>query len=87
MLAFYQKCTREEVHMAEQQRNAPDRPAAERYYAEYVDLIVAGSTWEVALREAINEKAKRSWKLISVTKAPNVDGLFLVWDTSGFFSG
>lgn len=73
--------------MAEQQRKAPDRPAAERYYAEYVVLPTAGGAAEVALQEAINEKAKRSWKLISVTKAPDVDGLFLVWDTSGFFSG
>jgi hypothetical protein len=47
---------------------------------------VRGSA-EVTLQEAINEKAKRSWKLISVTKAPGDDGLFLVWDTSGFFSG
>ena len=75
------------MHVAEQQRKAPDRPAAERYYAEYVDLTVAGSTSEAALQEAINEKAKRSWKLISVTKAPGDDGLFLVWDTPGFFSG
>ena len=73
--------------MAEQQRKSPERPAAERYHAEYVDLTVAGSTAEVALQEAINEKAKRRWKLISVTKAPGDDDLFLVCDTSGFFSG
>jgi hypothetical protein len=73
--------------MAEQQRKAPDRPAAERYYAEYVGLPAAGGSAEVALQEAINEKAKRSWKLISVTKELGGDGLFLVWDTSGFFSG
>jgi hypothetical protein len=41
--------------MAEQQRKAPDRPAAERYFTEYVDLTVAGSTAEVALQEAIND--------------------------------
>jgi hypothetical protein len=73
--------------MAEQQRKAPDRPAAERYYAEYVGLPTAGGSAEVALQEAISEKAKRGWKLISVTKEPGGDGLFLVWDTSGFFSG
>ncbi len=66
---------------------APDRPAAERYYAEYVGLPAAGSSAEVALREAINEKAKQSWKLVSMAKEPSGDGLFLVWDTSGFFSG
>jgi hypothetical protein len=73
--------------MAEQQRKAPGRPAAERYYAEYIRLPAAESSAEVALQEAINEKAKRSWKLISMAQEPSGDGLFLVWDTSGFFSG
>jgi hypothetical protein len=73
--------------MAEQQRKASDRPAAERYYAEYVSLAVVEGSAEVALQEAINEKAKRSWKLVSMAKEPGGGGLFLVWDTSGFFSG
>ena len=73
--------------MAEQQRKAPGRPAAERYYAEYIRLPAAEGSAEVALQEAINEKAKRSWKLISMAQEPSGDGLFLVWDTSGFFSG
>jgi hypothetical protein len=42
---------------------------------------------KVALQEAINEKAKQSWQLVSMVKEPGGDGLFLVWDTSGFFSG
>jgi hypothetical protein len=73
--------------MAEQQRKAPGRPAAERYYAEYIRLPAAEGSAEVALQEAINEKAKQSWKLISMAQEPSGDGLFLVWDTSGFFSG
>jgi hypothetical protein len=73
--------------MAEQQREAPGRPAAERYYAEYIRLPAAEGSAEVALQEAINEKTKRSWKLISMAQEPSGDGLFLVWDTSGFFSG
>jgi hypothetical protein len=73
--------------MAEQQRKAPDRPVAERYYAEYVRLPATEDSAQAALQEAISEKAKRGWKLISVTKEPGGDGLFLVWDTSGFFSG
>lgn len=73
--------------MTEQQRKAPDRPAAERYYAEYVRLPTAMGSLEVALQEAINEKAKRSWQLVSMAKEPSGDGLFLVWDTSGIFSG
>ncbi len=73
--------------MAEQQRKAPDRPVAERYYAEYVRLPATEGSAQAALQEAINEKAKRSWQLISVTQNPASQGLFLVWDTSGFFSG
>ncbi len=73
--------------MTEQQRKAPGRPAAERYYAEYVGLPTAEGSVEAALQTAINERAKLGWKLVSMTKEPSGDGLFLVWDTSGFFSG
>jgi hypothetical protein len=73
--------------MTEQQRKAPNRPAAERYYTEYVSLAAVDGSAEIALQEAINEKAKRSWKLLSIAKEPSSVGLFLVWDTSGFFSG
>ena len=72
--------------MAEQQRKAPDRPVAERYYAEYVRLPATEDSAQAALQEAINDKAKRSWQLISVTQNPTNQGLFLGWDTSGFFS-
>ncbi len=75
--------------MTEHQRKAPERPAAERYYAQYAALGVGteGSP-EAALQEAINEGARQSWKLISVTKDPtSSDGVILVWDTSGVFSG
>ena len=73
--------------MAEQQRKAPDRPVAERYYAESVRLPTTENSAQTALQEAINENAKRRWQLISVTQNPTSQGLFLVWDTSGFFSG
>ena len=75
--------------MAEQQRQAPDRPAAERYYAKYAALGVgSGGSPEAALQEAINEGARQSWKLISVMQDPtSSEGAILVWDTSGFFSG
>ena len=74
--------------MTEHQREASDRPEAERYYAQYAALKAdpEGSS-EAALQEAINEGARQSWKLISVTQDPASQGLFLVWDTSGFFSG
>ncbi len=74
-----------EVYVAEQQRKAPDRPVAERYYAEYVRLPAAEESTQAALQEAINEKTKRSWKLVSVANEPT--GLFLVWDAfHRFFS-
>jgi hypothetical protein len=73
--------------MAEQQRKAPDRPAAERYFVQYLGLSFAGDSPDAVLQEAINERAKVSWKLVSMVKEPSGYGLFLVWDTSGFFSG
>ena len=74
--------------MTEHQRQAAERPAAERYYAQYAALGVdPGGAPEAALQEVINEGARQSWKLISVTQDPTSGGVLLVWDTSGFFSG
>jgi hypothetical protein len=74
--------------MAEEQREAPDRPEAERYYAQHASLEAGESgSSEAALQEAINEGARQSWKLVGVTQDPTSGGVILVWDTSGFFSG
>ncbi len=75
--------------MSEGQREAPDRPEAERYYAQYASLDVGSDrSPEAALQEAINQGARHSWKLIGVTQDPtSSEGVILVWDTSGFFSG
>ena len=73
--------------MAEREREARDVPEPERYHAEYVPLPGGEGASLVALQEALNENARHSWKLISVTQDPASQGLFLVWDTSGFFSG
>ena len=74
--------------MTEHQRQAAERPAAERYYAQYAALSVGpGGSPEAALQEAINEGARQSWKLISVMQDSESEGAILVWDTSGFFSG
>ena len=75
--------------MTEQQRGAPDRPEAERYYAQHASLDVEGvGSPQAALQVAINEGARHSWKLVGVTQDPTKDGdVILVWDTSGFFSG
>ena len=74
--------------MAEREREAHGAPEAERYHAEYVPLPGGGEGASlVALQEAINENARHSWKLISVSHDPTSQGLFLIWDTTGFFSG
>lgn len=74
--------------MTEGQRDAPDRPEAERYYAQYASLEAGeGSSSEAALQAAINKGARQSWKLIGVTQDPTSEGVIMVWDTSGFFSG
>jgi hypothetical protein len=73
--------------MAEQQRKAPDRPAAERYFVQYLSLSVAEDSPEAVLQVSINERTKVGWKLVSMVREPSGYGLFLVWDTSGFFSG
>ena len=74
--------------MAERERHAHGKPEAERYHAEYVTLPGgAEGASLVALQEAINENARHSWKLISVAQDPTSQGIFLVWDTTGFFSG
>jgi hypothetical protein len=75
--------------MTEGQREAPDRPEAERYYAQHATLDVEGTgSSHAALQTAINEGARHSWKLVGVMQDPTTDGgVILVWDTSGFFSG
>jgi hypothetical protein len=74
--------------MAERERGAHGVPEAERYHAEYVPVPGGGEGASLAtLQEAINENARQSWKLISVAQDPSSQGLFLVWDKSGFFSG
>ena len=74
--------------MAEREREAHGVPEAERYHAEYVPLPGGGEGASLAaLQEANNENARHSWKLVSVTHDPTSQGLVLIWDTTGFFSG
>ncbi|MDQ3911761.1 MAG: hypothetical protein M3305_08345 [Actinomycetota bacterium] len=76
------------MRMAEREREAHGVPEPERYVAEYVPLPDGGEDASlVALQESLNENARHSWKLISVAHDPTSRGLFLVWDTTGFFSG
>jgi len=75
--------------MAEEQSRAPSAQEAERYYAEHVQLdsATAGSP-QTTLQEAMNKGARQSWRLVGVVVDPtSPGGIFLVWDTTGFFSG
>ncbi|MDQ3925963.1 MAG: hypothetical protein M3272_03110 [Actinomycetota bacterium] len=75
--------------MAEEQSQAPRVQEAERYYSEHVqlDTAITGSPLK-ALQESLNKGARQSWKLVGVVQDPtSPGGIFLVWDTQGFFSG
>jgi hypothetical protein len=75
--------------MAEEQRQSPGLLEAERYYSEHVQLDsgIARSP-HMALQESINKGARQSWRLVGMVQDPtSLGGVFLVWDTTGFFSG
>jgi hypothetical protein len=75
--------------MAEEHNQAPGLQEAERYYSEHIQLDseIAGSP-HMALQESINKGARQSWSLVGVVQDPtSPGGVFLVWDTTGFFSG
>ena len=70
-------------------RSEPEPPAPERYYAERISPTppeIEGLSI-AALQEAINEGARKSWRLIGVVNEPTGQGVILVWDLEGFFSG
>ena len=85
----YQECRGLEV-CNDRATETGARPGARQRSAitpRYVSLPTTEGSVEAALQAAINERAKLGWKLISVAKEPSSYGLFLVWGTSGFFSG
>jgi hypothetical protein len=70
-------------------RSEPEPPAPERYYAERVSPNPPETEGlsMAALQEAINEGARKSWRLTGVVNEPMGRGVILVWDLEGFFSG
>ncbi len=62
---------------------------AERYYSEHVQLDSASTGLpHRTLQESMNKGARQSWRLVGVVVDPtSLGAIFLVWDTSGFFSG
>jgi hypothetical protein len=63
---------------------------AERYYSEHVqrDSAENAESPHKALQGAMNKGARQSWRLVGVVQDPtSPGGVFLVWDTTEFFSG
>jgi hypothetical protein len=72
----------------EQERSAAGAPEPDRYYAEHVTVASGPEGLSVAeLQEAINAGSRQSWKLVGVATDPTGQGVILVWDQTGFFSG
>ncbi len=72
----------------EQERSAGGAPEPDRYYAEHVAASSGTEGLSVAeLQEAINSGSRQSWKLVGVATDPTGQGVILVWDQTGFFSG
>ena len=69
-------------------RSGPEPPAPERYYAEHVAPALGTEGLSLAdLQEAMNEGARKSWRLVGVLNEPMGRGVILVWDQQGFISG
>ncbi len=70
-------------------RSEPEPPAPERYYVERISPTPPETEGlsMAALQEAINEGARKSWRLIGVVNEPTGQGVILVWDLEGFISG
>jgi hypothetical protein len=72
----------------EQERSAAGAPEPDRYYAEHITVASGTEGISIAdLQEAINSGSRQSWKLVGVATDPTGQGVILVWDQTGFFSG
>jgi hypothetical protein len=69
--------------VADEQTNLPNRSPAERYYTEHVRISPDEGGDNELLRADANEKLRRGWRLVSMTKDQGEDSVELVWDTSG----
>jgi hypothetical protein len=67
--------------------SGPEPPAPERYYAELVSPASGRGLSMADIQEAMNEGARKSWRLVGVVDDPTGRGVILVWDQHGFISG
>ena len=67
-------------------RSEPEPPEPERYYAERISPTAEGLSL-AELQEAMNEGARKSWRLVGVMNEATGQGVILVWDQQGFISG
>jgi hypothetical protein len=70
--------------VASEQEKSSNRPPAERYYTEYVDVSTDKAAANEPLRKAMGEKRQRGWSLVSLNVNQSDGVVELVWDTSGF---
>ncbi len=69
--------------MVQLQQQSSDWPEPERYYIEYVEVSPDEAATNEPLREAISEKLRRGWKLVSLTVDRSSGVAVLTWVTSG----
>jgi hypothetical protein len=67
--------------MSDEQWEASGHREPDRYYIEYVRVSLDKASTNEPLRELINERTTRGWRLVSATKGVGHDVLELVWDT------
>jgi hypothetical protein len=70
-------------------RSESEPPDPERYYVERISPAPPETEGlsMAAFQEAINEGARKSWRLVGVVNEPTGGGVILVWDLEGFISG
>ena len=68
--------------MAEEQPYFSNQPPAERCYIEHVQISLDDDGEYALLREAITQKLRRGWRLVSMIKDPSGDCVRLEWDAS-----
>ena len=69
--------------MADEQTTLPNRPPAERYYTEHVQISPNVGGDNELLEADITKKLQRGWRLKSMIQTPGRDSVELVWDASG----
>ncbi len=72
-----------ESAVADDKRTRPNRPPVEGYYyTEHVRISLDEGSDNELLEEAMTQKLRRGWRLVSMIKVPSGDSVRLEWDAS-----